>query len=242
MPSNLPFKPLYLIKYIEKLNDTRLSKAEVALCQATENQLTGTINPMPGAENQHVQIMQVKAGQAHFLTLQTRMLAMQHPDTPVKALDIGTFTGSSAGALAKGMTYGGKVVTCDISHDYTAIAREYWRQEGIENRIQHIIAPASETARMLLNTPEEKGAYDIVFIDADKTGYDLYYENALELLRPGGLIILDNMLWSGRVADPALHDANTDALRALNDKIAGDKRVASVLLDSDDGTMMAMKN
>lgn len=206
------------------------------------------MSPMPGTENQEISRMEVEVGEAHFLTMLTRDIGRQH-DRPMKALDIGTFTGHSAGAMARGMENGGTVITIDVNDKYKSIAEQYWKKEGIADRIDYRIEPvgaesqggARKVLEELVNNWEELGTYDIVFIDADKTGYKHYYEEALKLLRPGGKVIFDNMLWSGRVTDPNANDPNTDALRDLNMEISRDPRVDAVLLNADDGIMIAEK-
>ncbi|MDE3060653.1 MAG: class I SAM-dependent methyltransferase [Pseudomonadota bacterium] len=235
------FKKSRVDRYIDRINNERMTDAEKKLSEAI-GQLPDTMSPMPGAENQKIGYMDAGAEEAHFLTMMVRDLGRQH-DRPMKALDIGTFAGHTAGAIAKGMDEnGGKVITCDVSDQYKPIAEEYWKNEGVADRVDYQIVPARKLLDDLVGKPEEHNTYDMVFIDADKTGYDDYYEQALKLLRPGGKIVLDNMLWSGRVTDETLHDASTDALRDLNQKIAGDKRrVAAVLLSAADGIMIAEK-
>ena len=199
---------------------------------------------MPGAENQSVYVMGIPPGEARLLELLCRFLAAQK-DQPLKALDIGTFTGHSAGAIARGMTNGGVVITCDLEPtgpiaEYYRIATTYWEMEGVADRITAVHGPARLTVDRLTHT--EAGTFDFAFIDADKANYDHYYEKALELLRPGGVIVLDNMLWSGKVGNPDDHDESTEALRSLNERIAADKRVRYFLLDAEDGIMIVEKS
>jgi len=135
---------------------------------------------------------------------------------------------------------GGRVLCCDISEEYTAIARRYWKEAGVENRIELRLGPARETLTGVL-AAEGPASQDLAFIDADKTGYDVYYELCLQLVRPGGIIAIDNVLWSGKVADPAVKDADTAALRALNLKIRDDQRVDAVVLTVGDGLTLARR-
>ena len=178
--------------------------------------------------------MQIGPDQAAFLALLVRSIGAQ------RCLEIGTFTGYSALAIAAALPDTGKLVCCDISEEWTAIARRYWQDAGVAARIEMRLAPALVTLRDLL-AHDGEGSYDFAFIDADKSGYDSYYEASLKLLRPGGLIALDNMLWSGRVADAQQHDTDTDAIRALNAKIHADTRVEATLLTIGDGVTVVHK-
>ncbi|MFO1507758.1 MAG: class I SAM-dependent methyltransferase [Lysobacterales bacterium] len=156
-----------------------------------------------------------------------------------RAIEIGTFTGMSALAVASALPADGLLVCCDVSEEWTAIARRYWTEAGVSGRIDLRIAPAIETLAAL---HAANGApFDFAFIDADKTGYPDYYEACLALLRTGGFVVLDNMLWSGRVTDPHDHDADTEVLRNLATRIRGDTRVDSVLLTVGDGVLVARK-
>lgn len=157
-----------------------------------------------------------------------------------KAIEIGTFTGYTALKVAGVLPEDGKLVCCDISEEWTGIGRKFWNEAKVSHKIDLKIAPAMQTLNTLM-TEEGPGSYDFAFIDADKTGYDAYYEACLKLLRPGGIIILDNMLWDGAVADSSVQDATTTALRNLNEKISKDDRVNSCLLTVGDGLMMARK-
>ncbi|HSN01426.1 MAG TPA: class I SAM-dependent methyltransferase [Rudaea sp.] len=177
--------------------------------------------------------MQIGPDQAAFLALLVRAIDAR------RCIEIGTFTGMSALAVASALPDDGKLVCCDISVEWTSIARRYWSEAGVAGRIDLRLAPALDTLRDLAAT--QRGLFDFAFIDADKARYDAYYEACLELLRPGGLVALDNMLWSGRVVDAGVHDADTDAIRALNAKIHADRRVDTTLLTLGDGVMLARK-
>jgi caffeoyl-CoA O-methyltransferase len=157
-----------------------------------------------------------------------------------RVIEVGTFTGSGSLAMALALPDDGRIVACDVNAEWTAIGRKFWRQAGIAHKIDLRLAPAADTIATLLKDGLA-GAFDMAFIDADKTGYDAYYEGCLSLLRRDGLMVLDNMLWSGAVADPDKHDPDTDALRALNLKIRGDSRVDFCLLSADDGILLARK-
>ncbi|HTS22743.1 MAG TPA: class I SAM-dependent methyltransferase [Casimicrobiaceae bacterium] len=156
------------------------------------------------------------------------------------AIEIGTFTGYSALIVAKALPPDGRLVCCDVSEEWTSIARRYWQEAGVADRIDLRIAPALQTL-VILEAERGPGSFDFAFIDADKEPYDKYYESCLRLLRPGGIVVLDNVLWSGDVANPRIHDVETDALRSLNAKIRDDDRVDSCLLAIGDGMMLARK-
>ena len=178
--------------------------------------------------------MQIGPDQGALLALLARTIGAR------RAIEIGTFTGYSALAVAAAMPADGKLVCCDMSEEWTAIARRYWKEAGLAKRIELRLGPALDTLAALAS---EYGlaSFDFAFIDADKTSYDAYYEACLGLLRAGGLIALDNMLWSGDVAKRTVRDADTKALRALNAKIRDDERVDSCLLTVGDGVMLARK-
>src|SRR5438067_3469091 len=178
--------------------------------------------------------MQISPEQGHFLAFLTRLTGAR------RTLEIGTFTGYSAMAVALALPPDGQVVACDLSAEWTDIGRPYWERAGVAGKIQLHIGPAQDTLRRL----EHEGAadgFDLAFIDADKPGYDGYYEAALRLVRTGGLIVFDNMLRRGRVADPTETDPDTVALRQLNAKIAGDERVDRVLLPVGPGMTLARR-
>lgn len=157
-----------------------------------------------------------------------------------RVIEVGTFTGSGSLAMALALPEDGRIVACDVSEEWTAVGKRHWQQAGVAYKVDLRLAPAGETIAALL-AAGQAGSFDLAFIDADKTGYDTYYEGCLKLVRQGGLLVLDNMLWSGHVADPAHHDADTDALRALNLKIRADARVDSCLLSADDGILLARR-
>jgi predicted O-methyltransferase YrrM len=178
--------------------------------------------------------MQIGPDQAAFLALLVRATGVR------RALEIGTFTGYSALAVAKALPEGGRLYCCDVSDEWTQIARRYWHDAGVDGRIELRLAPAQETLADLARDPGP-GSFDFAFVDADKEGYDAYYESCLILLRRGGLIAFDNTLWSGRVADPAVEDTDTVALRRLNAKVQADPRVDCCLLSIGDGVLLACK-
>lgn len=177
--------------------------------------------------------MQIAPEQGAFLALLARIIGAR------KTLEIGTFTGYSALSVALALPAEGRVVALDISREYTDRARRYWKEAGVEQRIDLRLGPARESLDGLMADGE--GSFDMAFIDADKANYDVYYEGAIKLLRPGGVIALDNMLWSGAVAEPAVDDADTSALRGLNAKIHADERVDMALATIADGVMLARK-
>ena len=151
-----------------------------------------------------------------------------------------TFTGYSALAVAAALPPDGKLVACDVSEEWTRIARRYWREAGLAGKIELRLGPAMATLAALI-AEYGPASFDFAFIDADKREYDAYYEACLQLVRPNGLLAIDNMLWDGAVADPTVNDAETSALRALNTKIRDDPRVEACLLTVGDGVMLARK-
>ncbi|MGV8997794.1 MAG: O-methyltransferase [Parvibaculaceae bacterium] len=178
--------------------------------------------------------MQISPDQATFLSLMVAAIGAK------TAIEIGTFTGYSALAIARALPKSGKLICCDVSAEWTAVAERYWKEAQLDKRIELKLAPALETLEALIGKGLE-GTFDFAFIDADKTGYDAYYEACLKLLRPNGLIAIDNVLWSGAVADASHTDADTSALRALNIKISNDARVDCSLLTIGDGVMLVRK-
>lgn len=175
--------------------------------------------------------MQIGADQGAFFALLIGAISAR------KAIEIGTFTGYSALSVASALPEGGKLVACDVSEEWTSIARRHWQEAGVASKIDLRIGPATETLSKLLDT-DGPSSFDFAFIDADKTSYDAYYEACLKLVRPNGLIAIDNVLWSGKVVDPTVHDESTDALRTLNEKICRDTRVEAALLTVGDGVML----
>lgn len=177
-------------------------------------------------------VMQIGPEQGAFMALIVKLMGAR------RVIEFGTFTGYSSLAMALA---GATRITCaDVSKEWTDIARRYWAKAGVADRIElHLDGGKAVIARSLGNG--EAGRFDLAFIDADKSGYDSYYEGALELLRPGGLILVDNTLWSGDVADPSKQDADTEAIRAINAKLVNDPRVEICLLPICDGLTMARK-
>lgn len=172
--------------------------------------------------------MQIGPDQGAFMALLVRLTGAK------RILEIGTFTGYSSTAMALALPPDGRIVCLDVSREWTDLAREAWADAGVADRVELRLAPASETLDGL-----EDDSFDLSFIDADKPGYDTYYEGCLRVVRPGGLILVDNVLWSGRVTDASTDDADTQAIHALNEKIAADERVDHVLLPLADGLTMA---
>jgi predicted O-methyltransferase YrrM len=177
--------------------------------------------------------MQISPDQGQLMALLVRLMGAR------RTLEIGTFTGYSALTVALALPADGRLLACDISDEYTRVGRPYWKQAGVEQRIELMLAPALQTLDARL-AAGEAGAYDFAFIDADKANYDAYYERCLKLVRAGGLIALDNTLWSGAVARPA-QDADTAALQALNSKLHHDQRIELAMLTVGDGLTLARK-
>jgi predicted O-methyltransferase YrrM len=178
--------------------------------------------------------MQIGADQGAFMALLVRLVGAR------RALEIGTFTGYSAMAIAAALPPGGRLITCDVSEEWTAIARRYWCEAGLTEEIELRLGDARGTLAVL-RAEAGDSSFDFAFIDADKPGYDSYYEACLHLVRPGGLILIDNVLWSGKVVDATVVDADTAAIRALNEKIRDDARVEGCLLPVGDGLMVVRK-
>lgn len=179
-------------------------------------------------------LMQISPEQGAFMALLVELTGTR------RAIEVGTFTGYSALAVAQAMPADGRLVCCDVSEEWTAIGRRHWEMAGVADRIDLRLGPAMETLDSLI-AAGGAGQWDMAFIDADKANYDGYYERCLTLLRPGGLVLIDNVLWSGAVADPARTDADTTALRALNAKLHGDERVTLAMLPVGDGLTLALK-
>ena len=173
--------------------------------------------------------MQISPEQGQFLGFLVELIQAR------RILEIGTFTGYSALRMALSMPSAGRLTACDVDPETAAVAQRYWEEAGVAHKIRLVLAPALETLATL--EPE----FDMVFIDADKPNYASYFEEAMRLVRPGGLILLDNVLWSGKVADPSAHDPETQALRTMNRKLRNDARVTISLLPIADGLTLALK-
>ena len=178
--------------------------------------------------------MQIAPEQGAFLALLVELIGAR------RCIEVGTFTGYSSTAVALALPDDGQLVCCDVSEEWTSMARRYWEDAGVAGKVDLRLAPAAETLDGLLADGEE-GRYDFAFVDADKSGYDGYYERLLRLVRPGGLIALDNMLWGGDVLDEETDDEDTKALQALNVKLANDERVTLCLLPVADGVTLARR-
>jgi predicted O-methyltransferase YrrM len=178
--------------------------------------------------------MQTSPEQGQFLHLMARVCGAR------KTLEVGVFMGYSSTWVALALPAGGKIIACDVSDEYTTRARRTWREAGVEDRIDLRLAPALETLDGLL-ADGQAGSFDFAFIDADKGNYANYYERALALLRPGGLVAVDNVLWDGLVIDPNDHDADTESIRAFNRKVHADSRVALSMATMGDGLTLACK-
>jgi predicted O-methyltransferase YrrM len=177
--------------------------------------------------------MQIGPEQGAFMGLLVEMIGAK------RALEIGTFTGYSSLCIAGAMPADGKLICCDVSEEYTKVARNYWRRAGLESKIELRLGPAVATLDALIDANVE--AFDFAFIDADKTNYANYYDRAMQLVRPGGLIAIDNVLWGGNVAKPEENDEDTQAIRAVNEKVRNDERVTLALAPIGDGLTLARK-
>jgi caffeoyl-CoA O-methyltransferase len=178
-----------------------------------------------------ISMMQIAPEQGAFMTLLTRLINAR------RAIEVGTFTGYSAISIARGLSDDGTLLCCDVNEEWTAIARKYWERAGVDDKIELRIAPAIETLRSL-SAGEQ---FDLAFIDADKPNYPHYYEEVLARLRRNGVILVDNTLWGGAVADSKATDDNTKAIRAFNDAVAADDRVESTILTVGDGLTLIRK-
>jgi predicted O-methyltransferase YrrM len=178
--------------------------------------------------------MQISRDQGLFMGIMAQILGAR------RVLEVGVFTGYSALAVAMALPDDGRIVACDVSEAWTAIGRRAWQKAGVAHKIDLRLAPAQQTLQRLIDDGQS-GSFDMAFIDADKPQYDTYYEQILKLLRPGGVVLVDNMLWGGAVADPSKGDENTTAIRALNKKIGADPRVAMTLIPMADGVIIARK-
>jgi caffeoyl-CoA O-methyltransferase len=178
-----------------------------------------------------ISMMQIAIEQGAFLTQLGHLIGARH------AVEVGTFTGYSAISIARGLTDDGHLLCCDLSEEWAGIARRYFARAGLADRIELRVAPALDTVRSLPRTPE----IDLAFVDADKTSYRAYFEELLPRLRPNGVILFDNVLWGGHVAEASDQSEDTRALRELNDLIAADPRVEAVMLPIADGLTIARK-
>lgn len=178
--------------------------------------------------------MQISPDQGQLMALLAASIGARH------AIEVGTFTGYSALCVAEVLPPDGKLIACDISEEYTAIGKPFWQDAGVAARIDLRIGPAIDTLHQLLGE-ERAGTFDFAFIDADKSHYEEYYEACLQLVRSGGLILIDNVLWGGSVADPDKSDADTDAIRALNAALHQDRRIDLALVPTGDGLTVARK-
>ncbi|HEX9064651.1 MAG TPA: O-methyltransferase [Streptosporangiaceae bacterium] len=175
--------------------------------------------------------MQIGPDQGMFMQLLGRLTGA------ASAVEIGTFTGYSSICIARGLAPGGRMLCCDVSDEYTAVAREYWKRAGLDGMIELRIGPAAGTLRAL----PAGTSFDLAFIDADKTGYPDYWELIVPMIRPGGIILADNTLQSGQVADPSAEGASVAAIREFNDRVLADERTEVVLLPVGDGLTLARK-
>lgn len=183
----------------------------------------------------HPQVnMQIAPEQGQFMQMLVRILGAR------RAIEVGVFTGYSSLAVALAMPEDGRLLACDVSEEYTAIARRHWERAGVLHKIELVLAPALQTLDARL-AAGEAGLYDFAFIDADKTGYLGYYERLMQLVRPGGLIVVDNTLWSGDVANPANRNPDTVAIREFNDRLLADPRIELSLLPLGDGLTLARR-
>jgi len=178
---------------------------------------------------------QIAPEQGPFLAMIVQLMGAK------RCLEVGTFTGYSAAWVASVLPADGRMICCDISETYAAIARKYWAMSGVESKIDMRVAPALNTLNELL-VAGRAGTFDYAFIDADKSNYDAYYEKCLQLIRSGGLIAIDNTLWDGKVADLTVTDADTVAIRALNAKLFSDRRVSLSFLPFADGLTLVRKS
>jgi predicted O-methyltransferase YrrM len=180
-------------------------------------------------------VMQISPEQGQFMAFLAKLIMAK------KTIEVGVYTGYSALSVAQVLPEDGKMIACDINEEWTELAQTYWERAKVNHKIDLRIGPAEDTLNKLIQEGQE-GQYDFAFIDADKTSYDRYYEQCLTLLRKGGIIIIDNVLLDGKVADPLAKDEDTLALRALNEKIYRDERVSMTLLPIGDGLTLVSKH
>ena len=179
--------------------------------------------------------MQIAPEQGQFMALLVRLLGAK------KTLDIGVYTGYSSLCIGLALPQDGRVIACDLNRQWTDIAKRYWHKAGVGDKIDLRLAPARQILEELLANKAAAASFDFAFIDADKVNYDIYYEYCLQLIRPGGLIAVDNVLWDGAVAEETVDDVDTEAIRALNNKIHADPRVELSLVPIADGLTLARK-
>lgn len=206
--------------------------AYVVKVGAREPEILARLREETAAIPQHG--MQIAPEEGAFLALMVELIGAR------RCIEVGTFTGYSSTAIALALPQDGQLVCCDVSEEWTSLASKYWDEAGVADKIDLRIAPAAETLDQLLADGEED-AFDFAFIDADKAGYDVYYERLLRLVRRGGLIALDNTLWSGKVLNKDADDEDTRALQALNVKLADDERITLCLLPVADGVTLARR-
>jgi len=178
--------------------------------------------------------MQISPEQGQFMQLLVRLMDAR------RCIEVGVFTGYSSLAVALALPEDGRLLACDLSEAFTAVARRYWKEAGVERKIELKLAPALDTLELRLKGGEA-GRYDFAFIDADKSNYQAYYERVLQLLRPGGLLLVDNVLWSGRVLDTQDRSEDTEAIRRFNAALRQDERVDLSMLPVGDGLTLARK-
>lgn len=219
MPEDKTFLPKNLYDYM-----TSVSVREPAILR----KLREETDLLPNAG------MQSPPEHGQFLALLVQLMGAR------KTLEIGVFTGYSSLAVALALPNDGSILACDVSEEYTAIARRYWKEAGVDHMIDLRLRPALETLKELIEQ-RQHNRFDFAFIDADKANYEGYYEYALELIRPGGLITIDNVLWHGKVIDPEVNDADTQVIRALNKKLLGDSRVNLSMVPISDGLTLCYK-
>ena len=178
--------------------------------------------------------MQIAPEQGQFMKMLVKLIGAKN------AIEVGVFTGYSSLAIALALPEDGRIVACDVNPQYTSVAEKFWVSAGVREKIDLRIGPAKDTLLELINAGLT-GTFDFAFIDADKINYDHYYELCLQLIRPGGLITVDNVLWGGAVSDDTINDVDTNSIRALNDKLHQDERIDLSLVPVGDGLTLAMK-
>ncbi len=184
-------------------------------------------------EAEEMSIMRSAPEQGQFMAMLLKLMGAK------RALEIGTYTGYGTLWMALALPDTGEIVTCDVSRRWTSVARPFWEEAGVSGKVRLELRPALKTLNTLIDRGETE-TFDFAFIDADKANYDAYYEACLKLIRPGGLIVVDNVLWGGSVADPAIHDADTGAIRAFNRKLRDDDRIELSMLPVADGLTLAL--